>query len=54
MKDLKIGDRILMMDAIVEEEIYMSVGTVKEVRSSDYIYNCTYNKQLNYYLFLLK
>ena len=42
MKDLKIGDRILMTDSITEEEIYMSVGTVKEVRSSDYIYNYTY------------
>ena len=34
MKDLKIGDRILMIDDdISEEEIYMSVGTVKEVRN---------------------
>ena len=34
MKGLKIGDRILMIDDdISEEEIYMSVGTVKEVRN---------------------
>ena len=37
MKDLKIGDRILMTDTIVEKEIYMSVGTVKEVRNSHFI-----------------
>lgn len=34
MKDLKVGDRILMTDTEIEEEIYMSVGTVKEVRNS--------------------
>lgn len=37
MKDLKIGDRILMMDAIVKKEIYMSVGTVKEVCNSQFL-----------------
>ena len=37
MKDLKIGDRILMIDNIIEKEIYMLVGTVKEVRNSHFI-----------------
>lgn len=37
MKDLKIGDRILMTDTISEEEIYMSVGTVKEVCNSQFL-----------------
>ena len=42
MKDLKIGDRILMTDNIVEEEIYMSVGTVKEIRNSQFIKDYIY------------
>ena len=37
MKGLKIGDRILMIDNISEEEIYMSVGTVKEVCNSQFL-----------------
>ena len=37
MKGLKIGDRILMTDTKIEEEIYMSVGTVKEVCNSHFI-----------------
>ena len=39
MKDLKIGDRILMTDAVIEKEIYMSVGTVKQVFSNKFIRN---------------
>ena len=42
MKGLKIGDRILMTDTISEEEIYMSVGTVKEVCNSQIIKDYTY------------
>lgn len=43
MKGLKIGDRILMTDTISEEEIYMSVGTVKEVCNSQFLkYHHTY------------
>ena len=43
MKDLKIGDRILMTDTKIEKEIYMSVGTVKEVCNSQFIgYHHTY------------
>ena len=39
MKGLKIGDRILMTDTIMEKEIYMSVGTVKQVFSNKFIRN---------------
>ena len=42
MKDLKIGDRILMTDTKIEKEIYMSVGTVKEVCNSQIIKDYTY------------
>lgn len=39
MKDLKVGDRILMIDNIIDREIYMSVGTVKQVFSNELIRN---------------
>ena len=39
MKDLKVGDRILMIDNIIDREIYMSVGTVKQVFSNTLIRN---------------
>ena len=39
MKDLKVGDRILMIDNIIDKEIYMSVGTVKQVFSNTLIRN---------------
>ena len=39
MKDLKVGDRILMIDNIIDKEIYMSVGTVKQVFSNSLIRN---------------
>ena len=53
MKDLKIGDRILMTDAEMEEEIYMSVGTVKEVGNSQFLkdhhtyYTIDFDKKLD-------
>ena len=39
MKDLKVGDRILMIDNIIDKETYMSVGTVKQVFSNSLIRN---------------
>ena len=39
MKDLKVGDRILMIDNIIDKETYMSVGTVKQVFSNKLIRN---------------
>lgn len=39
MKDLKVGDRILMIDNIINKETYMSVGTVKQVSSNTLIRN---------------
>ena len=39
MKGLKIGDRILMIDNIIDKETYMSVGTVKQVFSNSLIRN---------------
>ena len=39
MKDLKVGDRILMIDNIIDKETYMSVGTVKQVFSNTLIRN---------------
>ena len=47
MKDLKIGERILMIDNIVKEEIYMSVGTVKQVYRECGDYAVDFDKEVD-------
>lgn len=45
MEKLKIGDRILMLDTLTKEELYMSVGTIKEIYNDNkeiYNDNCIY------------